>query len=100
MLKEYLPKLPVRGKFEGRYALIPQRLMNVLSEGIKARNKLAHSGKFLPNADDLETLLDTINDLLLLFDCYSGERWALDHVDGESQQALVQAISKQRHRAT
>lgn len=100
MLKEYLPKLPVRGKFEGRYALIPQRLINVLSDGIKARNKLAHSGKFLPNADDLETLLDTINDLLLLFDCYSGERWALDHIDGESQQALAQAISKQRLRAT
>jgi hypothetical protein len=100
MLREYLPRLPVRGKFEGRYALIPQKLINVLAEGTKARNKLAHSGSFLPDADDLEKLLETINDLLLLFDFYSGEHWALDHVDAESQQALVEAISKQRQRAT
>jgi hypothetical protein len=100
MLREYLPKLPVRGKFEGRYALIPQKLINVLGEGMKARNKLAHSGKFLPDADELENLLHTINDLLLLFDCYSGERWALDHIDAESTQALVEAISKQRQRVT
>lgn len=96
MLREYLPKLPVRGKFEGQFALIPQRLINILVEGTKARNKLAHSGRFLPDADDLENLLHTINDLLLLFDCYSGEAWALDHVNAETRQALVEAISKQR----
>jgi hypothetical protein len=85
MIREYLPQLPVRGKFEGRFALIPSKLINTLGEGMKARNKLAHSGKFLPDADELENLLYTINDILLLLDCYSGEHWALDHVAAESQ---------------
>jgi hypothetical protein len=94
MLKDYLPKLPVRSKLWKHHPLIPAKMIRVITEGMKARNKLAHSGKFLPNEDELQSLLFTINDLLLLFDVYSGETWAIHHVGMRSRIELSNAIRK------
>jgi hypothetical protein len=96
MLKEYLPKLPVRSKLWEHDPLIPPKMIAVITEGTKMRNKLAHSGKFLPDEDTLQALLFTINDLLLLFDVYSGETWAIDHVGIRSRSQISEAIAKQQ----
>jgi hypothetical protein len=95
MLREYLPKLPVRSKLWKHDPLIPRKMIEVITEGTKLRNKLAHSGKFLPDEDTLQALLFTINDLLLLFDVYSGETWAIDHVGISSRTEISNAITKQ-----
>jgi hypothetical protein len=96
ILKDYLPKLPVRSKLWEHNPVIPAKMIRVITEGMKARNKLAHSGRFLPDEDELQSLLFTINDLLLLFDVYSGETWAIHHVAIRSRIELSNAIAKQQ----
>lgn len=81
----------------GRWRPPPQaEVMDVIVQGIRARNGVAHfpptspryeRAKHLLEASALEGLLLAVSDLLWMLDFYGGATWALGHVREGTRQA-------------
>jgi hypothetical protein len=87
ILKHYVPRLPARLTFGGR-VVVPDRIRKLIISAMKERNKLAHRGVMRLAESELEAILRGINDLLWLFDIYSGHGWAWDHVSVEARREI------------
>jgi hypothetical protein len=84
MLRNYLPKLPVRGQFKDKRLKPPKELIRLIDKGTDFRNGLVHAGKPPPNWRELQEILRAVNDLLWICELYKGERWAGRYVSGNT----------------
>jgi hypothetical protein len=80
MLRNYLPTLPVRARFEGKSIRPPNALLRELDKAVERRNKLVHAGEPPPKWDELEEMLRAVNDFLWICDLYQGHVWAAKHI--------------------
>jgi hypothetical protein len=80
ILIEYLPKLPVRFKLEGKINPPPKNVLDTLKKGVTIRNQLSHAGNTNPSIEDVDEILQAVHDLLWLIDFYSGSEWALEYL--------------------
>lgn len=87
ILRKFIPQLPKRFNFNSG-PTIPARLLKHADEAIRARNILAHKGEFDWDRDKLDAILSSINDLLRIFDAYTGEVWASELVSYETLKLL------------
>jgi hypothetical protein len=82
MLKEFLPRLPVRGRLKGRPPSIPPAILEHLQKAVMLRNELVHRGiESLQLKDStVREILGAVHDLLYLLDLYCGIEWAIHNV--------------------
>jgi hypothetical protein len=88
MLREYVPKLPVRCRIGDQVKAPPESVMALLKKGSDIRNGLAHAGAAAPPIHDVEEILDAVRDLLWLLDYYAGYEWALGFVRSSTRKEL------------
>ena len=79
VLREYLPKLPVRRRIDGK-AFIPDDMLETLKKATEKRNRAAHRGVVVEHDQWLIELLNTIQRILFLLDYYAGHDWSLKNV--------------------
>ncbi len=72
LLKNSLSQLPVR---QGAGTPAPQEVVNVMERAIKARNNLAHQGRFRVLDVNLEEVTNVVESLLKQFEYYRGFAW-------------------------
>ncbi len=72
LLKNSLSQLPVR---QGVGTPAPQEVVNVMERAIKARNNLAHQGRFRVLDVNLEEVTNVVESLLKQFEYYRGFAW-------------------------
>lgn len=87
MLKNYLPLLPVVLDINGDI-LIPRHIRRVLDSANDKRNKLAHTGSFQVDEEELREILIAVRDLLYLLDYYRGYEWALSNLSIKTSKSL------------
>ena len=84
ILREYLPVLPVRGRFKDKTLKPPPELITLIKEGIEYRNRLVHGGASLPDRKELESILRAVNDVLWVCELYAGAGWAGKYVSANT----------------
>lgn len=85
MINEYLPKLPVKNKINGKVISPSKKIVDTLKDGVTIRNQIAHVGQRLPGDDTVEEILLAVQDLLWLIDYYCGREWALTYIRAETR---------------
>jgi hypothetical protein len=86
MLREYLPKLPVKAKrIDGGAVMPPSEIIQQIEDAILLRNAVVHAGELPPERERLAEMLRAINDFLWMCDVYVGELWAVKHISFETQ---------------
>jgi len=88
MLREYLPKLPVKCKIRGVVSPLPDVLLEALEDGVNLRNRAAHIGQMTFAYERLDEVLLVVRDLLWILDYYSGFNWALNDVRPDIRRLL------------
>jgi hypothetical protein len=84
LVANYVPKLPVRLKFDDALPSIPNWVRKAVKKGLEVRNKLAHrplGGTEVIEELKLENLtrfLVAVHDLLLHLDFYCGKEWSAE----------------------
>lgn len=89
MLLEYLPKLPVKCKIEGKILLPPKTIIDEIEKGISIRNDIVHKGSREIKFKTVKTVLLAVKDLLWLLDYYLGSEWAIKFIRPEIQEELI-----------
>jgi hypothetical protein len=85
MIAEFLPKLPVKNRFDGKAPFIPQSIIDVLKKkAIPLRNKVTHKGEQI-KSETLREILDAVKDFLYILDYYAGHTWAAECLRVETQ---------------
>ena len=84
MLRQYLPKLPVKGRLVGKTIRPPRQLITGLEHAVESRNKVVHASRLPPNRDELEGMLRAVNDFLWICDCYAGHIWSVENISFET----------------
>ncbi|MBI1729652.1 hypothetical protein HY229_01110 [Candidatus Acetothermia bacterium] len=87
ILRKYLPDLETRLKIKGR-VFVPKYIIDLVEEGTKLRNKVAHLGAKPPHFEKLKEILLSINDLLWLLDYYCGFEWTMDQISQKTRQEI------------
>lgn len=85
-LVEMLQKFPweqLKIRINGKIPAVPDSIINELQKGVTLRNKIVHSGVATLSADTLDSLLDTVKNLLYFLDVLhgSGQNWPLNFID-------------------
>jgi hypothetical protein len=88
MLSRYWPELPKMPLINKRKLKIPKPLLKSLKEAIEERNKIVHRGALRSKRPDVERLLKSIRELLLIFDCARGHFWASEWMRPETQRSI------------
>jgi hypothetical protein len=88
MLIDYLPRLPVRWKIDGKVKPPPAAVLESLKKGVTIRNQLSHAGASSPSIEDVEEILRAVQDVLWLVDYYSGSQWALGFLRAKTNAEL------------
>lgn len=89
MLSNFLPQLSTKLHIKGNVLPPPKFVMKLLQNGIEERNKIVHVGSLVPEPDKLEKLLLAVRDTLYLLDYYCGNSWALDNIQKETLDDLL-----------
>jgi hypothetical protein len=84
MIKNYLPLLPFKNRFNGKVLSPPKSVRRDIEEGVKLRNKVVHVGHQVPNNQWLEKILLSVKDFLWLVDYYRGYDWSLTYIRDET----------------
>ena len=84
ILREYLPMLPVRGRFKDKTLKPPPELITLIKKGIEYRNDLVHAGASLPDRKELESILHAVNDVLWVCELYAGAGWAGKYISANT----------------
>ncbi|MES2791574.1 MAG: hypothetical protein V4719_18290 [Planctomycetota bacterium] len=95
MLKEYLPKLPVKARIGGPdfVPFIPDNVLDILQKGIKKRNEATHQGKEI-SSDTLEEVIGAVEDLLWILDCYAAFPWVANRISGPTVEAMDKHVKR------
>jgi hypothetical protein len=88
MLKNYLPKLPVKCTFDGNALPPPKKLLNSIGKAVEERNHVAHTSSAALEPEALKEWLLAIRDVLWLLDYYRGFQWASTHVREETKKKM------------
>jgi hypothetical protein len=99
MLKNYLPKLPVKNTIGGMTVPPSPRTLKAIKEGIEQRNRTAHRSEPPPDKMLVERVLLAVADVLWMLDFYCGESWALDHISADFREdlGLEPVVRQQAH---
>ena len=89
ILRYYIPKLPCRGKVNGK-VVMPGAMVKIVQKGTELRNDVTHGKGGVVEADYLENLLRTIRDVLYLLDFYEGRKWAFSNIDYDNKQLIIE----------
>lgn len=81
LIQEYLPKLPVRQRFDGEVRLPTKQNIDQLKKIVGRRNSAIHRGEPV-SVEEAESALVLIRQLLWLFDFYGGSDWAKSRAAG------------------
>lgn len=84
-LIEMLAKFPwskLKVGVNGKVLTIPVCLIDELKKAVYLRNKIVHSGDAELKSETVDSALDSVRDLLYLFDAFrdNGQVWALKHI--------------------
>jgi hypothetical protein len=85
MVKEYLPRLPIRAPVESSRRS-PKQLRRTLHVAVEERNAVVHRGA-KPEVSLRETLA-AVREFLYLLDFYRGKQWAACHLSNETRSEL------------
>jgi hypothetical protein len=96
ILTEYFPKLPVIKKINDK-SEIPTSIIDTARKMNGIRNKQVHVGLKPPDSKKIESMLQDVQDLLLLLDYYCGFDFALSFVRPEKLREIGQ-ICQQKTR--
>lgn len=88
LLRDYLPTLPVKNRFNGKVLPPPKEVLKNLEKGVNLRNKIVHAGKNAPEFELTENILLAVRDVLWLIDYYCGYEWALNHLSEPTLEQL------------
>ena len=88
MLSEYLPQLPAKCDFDGEVLAPPKPVLDDLKKGVTIRNQLTHAGASNPSGESVQSILQSVHDLLWIVDYYSGYEWALEFLRPETLEAI------------
>ncbi len=89
MLQEYLPKLPVELKINGK-VFIPEKIIETLKKAVVKRNRVTHKGMTVVNDESLADILTNIQMTLYFLDYYAGHSWAVNSMrDPDIHELLV-----------
>jgi hypothetical protein len=89
MLAQYwkvLPKMPLANKQKLR---IPRSLIKYIKLGIEMRNRIVHLGDEEIDHEELRKILESIRDVLFIFDCAQGHFWAIEYVRPEVRKEIA-----------
>ncbi len=84
MIKNYLPLLPAKNRFNDEVLSPPKSIRRDIEEGVKLRNKVVHVGRQTPSDGRLKEILLSVKDFLWLIDYYRGYTWSLDYIRDET----------------
>jgi hypothetical protein len=88
MIRQYLPQIDGDPYARGRSVRVPPAVYKPLARAVEIRNRIAHKDADESEAaEDLESCLDAVSDLLWLLDAARGFEWAILRV---SHEALVE----------
>jgi len=93
MLEEFLPLLPEKCRINGNKIKPPKRILEQVKKGTTVRNGIVHGTDAKISAKSLEAILRAVRDLLYIYDLYSGLRWAVDNISGETLNDLQKSES-------
>jgi hypothetical protein len=79
LLREYLPLLPVKHRFDGIFLRLKEETLVKIREAVHRRNRLVHHGAPV-EPEFLRSRLDLVGNLLWFFDYYAGHEWARWHI--------------------
>jgi hypothetical protein len=85
LLGEYLPMIPLPNAPAQLPREIPKRLRDMAKKAVTVRNQIAHRGAAAPEGESVREILDAVQDLLWLFDAYSGHHWAVRHLSVQTR---------------
>ena len=68
---------------------IPKKLIKDVKRATEERNRIVHLGARKIKSAEVEELLESIRDLLLIFDCAQGYFWAFEYVQAETRQSIA-----------
>ncbi len=85
MLREYLPLLPFRCRFEDRVLPPPQEILEIIHKGVILRNRTAHASGATLRSETIKEILLAVSDVLWLLDYYRGFEWAHEHIRDETK---------------
>jgi hypothetical protein len=92
MLEEYLPWLPTRVRYKnGRLPPLPKSLIAIIVKAVLLRNDIAHGKEVHLELKSLREILNTVHDVLYIFDLYAGQLWAMDRVTVETKKVWLKA---------
>ena len=80
MMKNYLPLLPAKNKFNEKVLAPPKSILRDIGNGVELRNKVVHVGCQAPSDGQIEEILLSVKDFLWLIDYYCGYSWSLDYI--------------------
>jgi hypothetical protein len=85
-LVDMLQKFPweqLKPRINGKIPAVPDSIIDELRKGVTLRNKIVHSGVARLSPETLDSLLDTVKDLLYFLDVLhgSGQDWPLNFID-------------------
>ncbi len=89
IISDYLPTLPARLGIKNQPIVPPPRLVETVKKATHSRNKTIHAGNRDLDPDFVLRVIDTVADLLWIFDVYAGNAWALNHVSAETRAELA-----------
>jgi hypothetical protein len=88
LLKNYLPKLPVKLKINGDVYPPPKWIMSTIDPAVTHRNKVVHLGRSAPPINQLDDIFLATKDILWMLDYYAGHPWAIEHLTPRTRSAL------------
>ena len=92
MLKEYFSSLPTKLTISSKSPPpLPKTFISIITKAVLLRNDIVHGKEVHLDPKSLREILDVINDLLYIFDLYTGHVWAMRHVSVETQRAWLGA---------
>ncbi len=88
ILRKYWPTISTLPTIKGQKLTVPTQIIRKLEEAIKYRNKIVHVGDLIMEHEEIEDILQTIRDVLLICDCAQGHFWAAEYLGDDAQRLL------------
>lgn len=93
ILEGYLPLLPIRVRFDKKTPPpLPQSLLDIVKKGVNLRNEIVHGKEVDLKKESLIEILNTISDLLYIFDLYAGHNWAQTRIRGDTLRSWLKVL--------
>jgi hypothetical protein len=87
IIKDYFPQIVPEEKYS-KIKKVCESLTSTLEKAIFIRNRVAHRGESPPEDEKVESIIQTVEQLLWVCDYCSGYEWSVDYINSEMKNSI------------